>query len=74
MGKNDITNDTLISKPNTRAFEENFDRIFGKKTCAHELYKTGDPDCPSAILDRNGEVVLSFCRKCRKGECELTES
>ena len=36
MSKNDITNDTLISKPNTKAFEENFDRIFGRKACAHD--------------------------------------
>lgn len=29
--KNDITGDAIKSKPNTDAFEENFDRIFGKK-------------------------------------------
>ncbi len=37
----------------------------------HELYKTGDRDCPEAILDRNGEVVLAMCRKCQKVEVEL---
>ena len=30
--KNDITGDALISKINNKAFEDNFDRIFGKKS------------------------------------------
>lgn len=29
--KNDITGDSLISKVNTKAFEENFDKIFRKE-------------------------------------------
>lgn len=29
--KNDITGDWIKSKPNSEQFEENFDRIFGKK-------------------------------------------
>ena len=29
--KNDITGDALISKVNSKAFEDNFDRIFRKK-------------------------------------------
>jgi len=37
----------------------------------HDLYKTGDKDCPTSILDSNGEVVLGLCRKCGKGESEL---
>ena len=28
---NDITGDSLVSRANTKQFEENFDRIFGKK-------------------------------------------
>lgn len=46
-------------------------------TCAdalkHVLYKTGDPDVPEPITDRNGEVVLDLCRKCGRGEAELSE-
>src|SRR3546814_14731267 len=34
----------------------------------HQLYKTGDSDAPEQILDRNGEVALSLCRQCGKGE------
>lgn len=34
----------------------------------HDLYTDRDEDCPNAILDRNGEVVLSFCKRCRQGE------
>jgi hypothetical protein len=37
----------------------------------HDLYKTGDADAPAAILDRNGEVVLSLCRNCKRGEIDL---
>lgn len=29
--KNDITGDWIKSKPNSKQFDENFDRIFGKK-------------------------------------------
>lgn len=29
--KNDITGDTLISKVNSKQYEDNFDKIFGKK-------------------------------------------
>lgn len=39
----------------------------------HDLYKTGDSDAPDCIQDRNGEVVLGLCRKCNRGEIELSE-
>lgn len=39
----------------------------------HELYKTGDADAPDAIKDRNGEVALNCCRKCGRGESDLTQ-
>lgn len=34
---------------------------------------TKDADKPSAICDRNGEVVLAQCRVCGRGEVELSE-
>jgi len=37
----------------------------------HQLYKTGDKDVPSQLLDRNGEVCLSMCRICGKTEFDL---
>ena len=40
----------------------------------HDLYKNGDADIPSSIQDRNGEVVLSLCKRCGKGEIELSGS
>lgn len=40
----------------------------------HDLIKTGDADSSHAIQDRNGEVVLAYCRRCRKGEGELEKS
>ena len=39
----------------------------------HVLWKTGEVGVPSAILDRNGEVVLGLCKICGKGECDLVE-
>lgn len=39
----------------------------------HVLYKTGDPDAPDAIKDRNGEVVLDLCRLCGQTESTLEE-
>lgn len=37
----------------------------------HDLIKTGDSDSFRQIEDRNGEVVLGYCRVCKKGEGEL---
>lgn len=39
----------------------------------HAPYEDGDPDAPDSIKDRNGEIVLSLCRRCGKGEIELFE-
>ena len=39
----------------------------------HLLWETGEVGVPSAILDRNGEVVLGLCKVCGRGECELDE-
>lgn len=39
----------------------------------HELFETGDSDAPNYIRDRNGDVVLGMCRRCRKGEIELDQ-
>lgn len=38
----------------------------------HDLYKTGDRDAPESVKDGNGEVVLGLCRRCGKGEAELS--
>ena len=40
--KNDITGDVLQSRMNSKAFEENFDRIFRRKETFKELQKTAD--------------------------------
>lgn len=37
----------------------------------HTLIRQGERDGPEAIYDRNGDVVLSYCRVCRLGEREL---
>lgn len=39
----------------------------------HDLYKTGDDDVPTSIMDRNGEVVLKMCRRCGLAENELDD-
>ena len=40
--KNDITGDVLQSRMNSKAFEENFDRIFRRKETFKELQETAD--------------------------------
>lgn len=40
---------------------------------SHDLYKTGDPDAPAVIKDRNGEVCLGLCKHCGRGEIELEQ-
>ena len=37
----------------------------------HDCYKTGDIDAPETIKDRNGEIVLSLCRRCGGAEASL---
>jgi hypothetical protein len=37
----------------------------------HELYTDADKDRPDVICDRNGQVVLSLCKRCGRAEAEL---
>lgn len=37
----------------------------------HNCYAGRETGGPDAIYDRNGDVVLSYCRVCRLGEREL---
>jgi hypothetical protein len=39
----------------------------------HECYVDRDKNIPESILDRNGQVVLSVCKICGKGEADLNE-
>lgn len=39
----------------------------------HVLYTDEDADRPDVICDSNGQVVLSLCKNCGRGECELDE-
>ncbi len=39
----------------------------------HQYYTAKDADIPQQICDRNGDVVLSMCKHCRRAEDELTE-
>lgn len=50
-----------------------YDLFCATLNSAHDLYKTGDPDAPDVVKDRNGEVVLGMCRTCGKAEIELSE-
>jgi hypothetical protein len=43
----------------------------GEPVHLHEFYKDGDADIPSALLDRNGQVVLTQCKHCGQAEVEL---
>lgn len=44
-----------------------------KPKLAHDLYTDADKDRPSAICDSNGQVVLDLCKRCNRGESELTD-
>ena len=62
--KNDITGDTIQSKSPSKAYEDNYDRIFGKKTAVDDAadvmseydHDHGD-DCncdnPENVIDLN---------------------
>jgi hypothetical protein len=53
--KNDITGDSIISKTNTKQYEENWDRIFGKKKKDEELFDEDRID----IIGQNGNIGYS---------------
>ena len=54
--KNDITGDVIKSKPNTKAFEDNFDKIFGKKKSTYsEDWQSPDRDKAIAQNGNTGE-------------------
>lgn len=57
MSTNDITGDKLITKTNTDAYRDNFDRIF-KKPCQHDWCSDGDPG--------PGEIMTLTCSRCGK--------
>ena len=52
--KNDITGDKIKSRVNTQSFDENFDRIFGKKKKYSEDFH--DDDQREKALAQNGNV------------------
>jgi hypothetical protein len=46
MSKNEVTGDEIISRYNTKAFEDNFDRIFRRPEHEFELCKQcGEVEC-----------------------------
>lgn len=47
--------------------------LCGRHAYEHDLIKTGDADSFHTIEDGHGEVVLAYCRVCRKGEVELAK-
>ena len=59
--KNDITGDVLQSRMNSKAFEENFDRIFRRKESFKELQETADQYFAEYELNKStGEVEKRF--------------
>ena len=56
--KNDITGDNLISKKNTKAFEDNYDRIFGKKKLPLNEYPNNSDD-PDEWDERRVDIIGS---------------
>lgn len=43
------------------------------QTRDHVLYTNNDKDRPEQICDINGQVVLSLCKLCGKGESQLID-
>lgn len=44
VAKNDITGDSIKSRTNTNAYEDGWDRIFGKKKAKDPQPQVTDPD------------------------------
>ena len=61
-GKNDITGDNLISKVNTKSYDDGWERIFGKKEDEKKCKKCGFiQQKPNIVLcEACGSLVKSF--------------
>ena len=63
--KNDITGDSLISKTNSKAYENNYDLIWGKKSalcdiCGKDLTTTKEcawTSCPLNWDEKRADVI-----------------
>ena len=53
--KNDITGDVIKSKANSKAFDDNFDKIFGKKPKYSEDWQSEERDKAIAQNGNTGE-------------------
>ncbi len=59
--KNDITGDALISKTNTDAYRDNYDRIFGKKKKdAEQAEQQGE----EALIQDQESALRSMRKSC----------
>jgi len=57
MSTNDITGANLVSKPNTKEYEEGYDRIFGKKNKqVEDECCSMDTDC-CIIYDNEKDII-----------------
>ena len=62
---NPITGDAIVSRPNTKQFEDNFDRIFGKKdalcqVCGKDTASTKEcawTSCPMNWDEKRIDVI-----------------
>lgn len=62
---NPITGDAIVSRPNTKQFEDNFDRIFGKKdalcqVCGKDTANTKEcawTSCPMNWDEKRIDVI-----------------
>lgn len=63
--KNDITGDSLVSKTNSKAYEDNYDKIFGKKSalcdiCGKDLEATKEcawTSCPKYWDEKRADNI-----------------
>ena len=58
---NDITGDSIKSRVNTRTFEDNFDRIFGKKDKKANEYTANEQRKVLAASDGSVPGIPSAC-------------
>lgn len=73
MSKNDITGDSLVSKPSTEAYRNNFDSIFGKKDMIRNHPRNDLVNPPGQVVNQVGSPTVNPVHQVKPAAKEIAD-